>query len=95
MAKCEKCGNQNKRRICKICHEGDCFEEIKQITNADRIRQMDDVELAKFIAAVKCNTLSGACGYPTCNSMDGKFCFGIKKNTDGDILTWLQKCVVN
>ncbi len=72
----------------------DCYEERKVITNADRIRQMDDEELAKFIAAVKCNALSGECGYPTCNSINGKYCFGIEKNTDGDILAWLQEKII-
>lgn len=91
MTKCDKCSNQHRRRICKICHEGDCFEEIRPISNADRIRQMDDVELAKFIGSIKCNTLFIECGYPDCNSMEGKYCVGMNRDADGDILAWLQK----
>ena len=94
MGKCNKCSNRNKRNICKICHKGDCYEEVTSITHADRIRKMDDVELSKFIRAIKCNTLFGDCGYPTCNSMNGTYCFGIEKNTDGDILAWLQEKII-
>ena len=90
MYKCEKCINKNRRNICKICHEGDCFENYF-ITNADRIRQMDDEELAKFIGATKCNTLFVECGYPTCESMNGKYCSGFQRKADKDILQWLKK----
>ena len=93
MYQCEICRNENKRNICKICHEGDCFES-KIITNADRIRQMDDIELAKFISAIKCNTLFIECGYPVCNSMEGKYCVGMKREADADILNWLKNIIV-
>ena len=52
---------------------------------------MDDVELAKFIGSIKCNTLFIECGYPDCNSMEGKYCVGMNRDADGDILAWLQK----
>lgn len=95
MIKCDICANQHKRRICKICHEWDCFEEIRPISNSDRIRQMNDVELAKFIGAIKCNTINMECGYPACKSMEGKYCVGMKRDADSDILEWLHKKVWN
>lgn len=88
--KCTICSNRNKRNICKICHEGDCFEEIPQ-TNADRIRNMDNENLAKFIGAVMCATLCHDCGYPACYSMNGDYCHGVKERTDKEILKWLGK----
>lgn len=87
---CNECANQNRRRICKICHSGDCFEDMP-VTNADRIRRMDDEELAKFIGAIKCNTLFVECGYPACRSMEGKYCVGMNREADQDILGWLLK----
>lgn len=89
MTRCDKCINQRNRRICKLCDDWDCFEEMP-ITNADRIRRMDNVELAKFIGAVKCNASYIDCGYPACRSMEGKYCVRVKRSTDGDILAWLQ-----
>lgn len=93
MAKCDKCINKYKRHICKICHEGDCFEEM-DLTNAERIRRMNDVELAKFIGAVKCNTYIAECGYLACNSMEGRHCVGMQREADADILAWLQKQII-
>ena len=90
MTKCDKCINQRNRRICKICDDWDCFEE-KVLTNAERIRKMDDVELAKFIGAVKCNTYMIECGYPACSGMEGRSCVGIEKKPDKDILKWLKE----
>ena len=94
MTRCDKCINQRNRRICKLCDDWDCFEEMP-ITNADRIRQMDNVELAIFIGAVKCNTPFIECGYPACGSMEGRYCVGTYRDTDGDILAWLQEETVD
>lgn len=70
----------------KLCQAGN--------TNADRIRSMTDEELAKFIEAVGCNSQFGAdCGYPFCDSMKGKLCNGIAKETDEETLKWLQSQV--
>ena len=93
MTKCDKCLNQKNRRICKLCDDWDCYEE-KMITNADRIRSMDDVDLAKFIGAVKCNTYMIECGYPSCLGMVGRSCVGVEKKPDKDILEWLKKQVI-
>ena len=96
MAKCDKCRNRQKRNICKICHEYDCYEPRIVATNADRIRQMDDLELQKFMRAIKCLTLSGSgeCGYPSCNSMNGNYCNNIENWVDEDILMWLKTKIV-
>lgn len=68
--------------------------ELK-MTNADRIRNMTDEELAKFIHAVGCNSHYGDdCGYPFCHSMEGNLCHGIKDNTDARTLKWLKSEVV-
>lgn len=90
MSKCESCKNGRNRRMCKLCVDGDLFEE-KAVTNYDRIKIMSLEEMAKFIGAIKCNTLSPECGYPACTSMKGKNCLQIKEYTNEDILTWLQK----
>lgn len=75
---CSKCGFYKEQCNCKI-------------TNADRIRNMSDEELAKFITAAKCCILYGDdCGYPFCHSMNGRLCNGIKEKTNKDILDWLQ-----
>jgi hypothetical protein len=55
---------------------------------------MDDVDLAKFIGAVKCNTYMIECGYPACLGMVGRSCVGIEKKPYKDILEWLKKEVV-
>lgn len=92
---CENCSNKNKRNICKICHEGDCHEEIP-ITNYERIIRMDIDDLAKFIGAIKCNAFQIECGYPTCKSMDGNYCVALlKRDADKDIVGWLQSRVVS
>lgn len=65
------------------------------MTNADRIRNMTDEELAKFIHAVGCNSHFGDdCGFPFCHSMKGNLCHGIKDNTDARTLEWLKSEVV-
>lgn len=86
---CDRCENRNKRNICKICHDGDCYEGIT-LTNADRIKSMDIKELTKFISSVICNTRYD-CGYPACPSMEGNYCNGIKEHINKDILEWLGK----
>ena len=86
---CNECRNRSRRKICKICHDGDCYEEMAN-TNADRIRKMDDEELAKFIGAVKCNTYMIECGYPACSGMDGSSCVETDRKADSDILEWLR-----
>lgn len=66
-----------------------------EMTNADRIRNMTDEELAKFIHAVGCNSNYGDdCGFPFCHSMKGNLCHGIKDNTDARTLEWLKSEVV-
>lgn len=87
---CDKCSNKNKRNICKICHDGDCYEEM-EITNYERITKMTIEEVSRFIGAIKCNTLSAECGYPSCNGMEGKYCKGMDREVDLDILMWLKK----
>lgn len=65
------------------------------MTNADRIRNMTDEELAKFIRAVGCNSHFGDdCGYPFCHSMEGNLCHGIKDSTDARTLEWLKSEVI-
>lgn len=66
------------------------FEEIAT-TNYERIKTMSVEEMAKFIGAIKCNTLSSECGYPSCTSMDGKMCVQMNNYTNADILAWLQR----
>lgn len=69
------------------------MKEDKYLTNADRIRQMDDIELAKFIRAVQCNFRFGAdCGYPACPQMEGKGeDLGCNKHYNDAMLDWLKK----
>ena len=94
MKNCNKCRN-NKKNICKICNDYDCFEERIITSNAERIRQMDDYELTKFLQSVKCLTFSGECGYPSCTSMEGKICSNIENRIDEDLLIWLKtNCVM-
>lgn len=63
-------------------------------TNADRIRGLNDEELAKFIEAIRCNSSFSdeECGFPICQSMNGNYCHGIKdREPDKRILEWLQQ----
>jgi len=67
------------------------IDKYTYMTNADRIRNMSDEELAKFIRATSCCSSYGAdCGYPFCPNMNGELCNGIKDNTDLKVLHWLQ-----
>ena len=54
---------------------------------------MSDVDLAKFIGAIKCNTYMIECGYPACKSMEGDYCVGMNKEADANILDWLKNTV--
>lgn len=71
-------------------------ERKNKMTNGDRIRQMDDDELVKFIRATKCVEQYGddSCGYPFCIAMNGCYCVGIENGSstdDEDILKWLKE----
>lgn len=61
MAKCENCGNENIEMITKevgyIC--GNCGRNTECLTNADKIRNMTDEELAKFLMGIENETLEG------------------------------------
>lgn len=90
---CDKCQYSGKGLTeypCNTCVHN-AIDHYKPMTNADAIRNMTDEELAKFIRATKCCSQYGAdCGYPSCHSMNGKLCNGIKENTDEEILDWLK-----
>lgn len=63
-------------------------------TNADRIRELNDEELSKFIEAIRCNShfADEECGFPICQSMNGNLCNGLKDSEpDKDILEWIQR----
>ena len=65
--------------------------ELPKQSNADRIRGMDDEELAKFIESVQCYG-NGWC--EKCSSMNGDYCNGMRANEpDEDILRWLKQPV--
>ena len=69
------------------------YTRSKKPTNADRIRNMTDEELAKFMDSVICSATYGDgedCTFPICASMCGKLCNGIKENTNKYYLEWLQ-----
>lgn len=68
-----------------------CFEIVEKNTNADKIRNMTDEELAKFIESVQCYG-HGWC--EKCSSLNGDYCKGIRVNEpDADILDWLKQPV--
>lgn len=60
------------------------------MTNADRIRSMTDMELAKFLLSVACSS-RGWCD--RCASMDGNWCVGVRSNPCTDGLEWLKSPV--
>jgi hypothetical protein len=97
MAKCkypnEVCANMTILNGSAYCDSIPCSlkNELPKQTNADRIRSMNDEELAKFIRAVECcSRYSADCGFPFCPSMEGNLCNGIKEKTYQYILDWLQ-----
>lgn len=68
-----------------------CFEIVEKNTNADKIRNMTDEELARFIESVQCYG-HGWC--EKCSSMNGDYCNGMRANEpDEDILRWLKQPV--
>lgn len=86
--KCGTCTIQRQKPICNSCMGHQFY---KPMSNADKIRNMNDEELAKFIRAVECCSRYGAdCGFPFCPSMEGNLCNGIKEKTEQYILDWLQ-----
>ena len=65
--------------------------EAMGMTNSERIRNMSDEELAKFIESVQCYG-HGWC--EKCSSMNGDYCNGMRANEpDEDILRWLKQPV--
>jgi len=69
-------------------------EPKKRITNADRIRNMTDEELAKFMETVTCES-HGWCD--DCTSMRGEYCHGINDESNSLVqerLKWLKEEVV-
>lgn len=61
------------------------------MTNAERIRNMSDEEMAKFIESVRCYSHGW---YEKCSSMNEDYCNGMKANEpDEGILEWLKHSV--
>lgn len=55
------------------------------MTHGDRIRQMPDEELAKFISALSCARNFGidccdAGEWPYCKSVKGNYCYGLTRD---------------
>ena len=76
--KCGKCKIQRKRPVCNSCFSYDKFIPIA-ITNADRIREMSDDELAMNMMCPNENGL----GEIECEKSDNCNCYAC-------ILKWLQ-----
>ena len=77
----------------KYCDATPCqlTGELPKRTNADRIRSMSDIELAKFIESVRCYSY-GWC--EKCSSMNGDYCNGMEANEpDEGILEWIKQPV--
>ena len=90
---CVGCKYENEEPNSKYCLgcTQNAIDKYTPMTNADRIRNMNDEELAKFIRAVECcSRYSADCGFPFCPSMEGNLCNGIKENTYQYLLYWLQ-----
>lgn len=75
--KCGTCVYQRKKPICNSCLR---FQLYRPMTNAERIRAMDDEELAEFLAR------KSPCTH-FCNYI-GKTCQGV--SCKQGILEWLQ-----
>lgn len=81
---CEKKNDNPDKNI-----ERDC-PYFKPKTNADRIRNMTDEELAKFLESVTCET-HGWCD--DCTSMRGEYCHGLNDESNSLVqerLKWLK-----
>ena len=48
MADCESCKNYDRTTVCSTCENDSDFEEVA-MSNADKIRAMNDEELAEFL----------------------------------------------
>lgn len=81
MSYCGECYYQGKKlKPCSTCY---CGSEAKtELTNADRIRAMNDEELAEFFSSLDHACLDGECF----------ICFGVNYISDDErsILDWLQ-----
>lgn len=93
---CDKCKHTQKEPTempCSECVHNKAIDHYKPMTNADRIRNMTDEELVKFMDSVICSATYGdgdGCAFPICKSMCGKLCNVIKENTNKYYLEWLQ-----
>ena len=91
---CMKCKHTNKTENdypCNQCkHCIDVKDHYKPMTNADRIRNMSDEELAIFINSARCDAMYGSeCEQPYCEGMCGNSC-NDEKHIDKHLLQWLQ-----
>ena len=88
MADCESCKNYDRPTICSTCENGSDFEGMI-FTNADRIRSMNDEELAEFLNEINRTCIVDAlngntmCDNKEVNCAECKFKFG-------GIDKWLQ-----
>lgn len=89
---CDKCKYHNTMTSefpCNVCKNNyrNCYTPM---TNADRIRNMTDEELAIFINATRCDALYGSdCEQPYCEGMCGNSC-NDEKHIEKGLLKWLQ-----
>ena len=83
-------------RDCKVPFYGqDIFADSNKmvVTNADRIRNMSDKDLAIFLEAVECNS-HGWCD--ECETLKGNPCNGLKDESNALVkerLDWLKEKV--
>ena len=75
---------------CVECSHNRVVDYYEPKTNADRIRNMTDEELAIFINSARCDALYGSeCEQPYCEGMCGNSC-NDEKHIDKHLLQWLQ-----
>ena len=82
---CSRCKHQNISKTempCLECTQNRAIDYFKPMTNADRIRNMDDIELAKFLVIVN-STIQD------CMVLDCK-CEDDDKECGDCFLEWLQ-----
>ena len=82
MNQCDKCAcSDSCERVWKGMENATCVGYTPVVTNGDRIRQMSDIELAKWVCKVH-----GACPTfcPMSNDCDGENC-------DGQWIDWLRE----